>query len=311
MVLSVSCSSNKMAAHGNQSDNYRSSMEWGGLKRTFLTHIPPSYDKTRPMPLVIVLHGAGGTAFGMVKLTKSGFNTLADKDGFIVIYPNGIEKRWNDGRSSDETKYRKHSDKIDDVGFISALIDNQFRELNIDRKRVYVTGISNGAAMSHRLGCELSDKIAAIAPVAGNISQHLLPECSPAQPISVLVINGVNDPVVPWEGGDITRSFGKKKIGKMLSTAATIDYWRNRNKCSSVTVGSDEPDRAPRDGTTVQKKTFSECEGNTEVVLYTIEGGGHTWPGGIQYLPRKIVGNTCRDINANEVIWGFFKRHSR
>lgn len=129
----------------------------GGLKRTYLIHLPAS-DIRRSMPLVIVLHGGGGNGKSMVKLTNGGFGKLSDKKGFIVVYPNGIEKHWNDGRNEAEIGYETHEKNTDDVGFISALIDDLIKKYNADPKRVYVTGMSNGAIMSYRLGCELSGK---------------------------------------------------------------------------------------------------------------------------------------------------------
>lgn len=282
-----------------------------GLQRTYRVHIPLSHNKTKPVPLVIVLHGGGGTSEKMVKLTLGGFNKLSDQEGFFVVYPDGIGKNWNDGRSKEETKYRAHKEKINDTGFISALIDYFIKVYNINPKCVYVTGISNGAIMSYRLACELSDKITAIAPVDGNLSQNFLPMCSPSKPISVLVINNVKDPLVPWNGGNITGPFGLKKLGKVLSVAQTIEYWIKHNKCSPSPTITEEPDKDPKDGTRVRREEYSGGEDGTEVILYEIEGGGHTWPGGYQYLPAIIIGKTSKDIDANEVIWNFFKKHSR
>jgi polyhydroxybutyrate depolymerase len=133
------------------------SSPFGGLERIYRIHIPPSYDKARLSPLLIALHGGGGTGKKMEKLTLGGFNKLSDREGFIVVYPDGIEKHWNDGREN--VSYRAHREKVDDVGFLSALIDALMKERNIDRNLVYVTGISNGAMMSFRLACELSQKI--------------------------------------------------------------------------------------------------------------------------------------------------------
>lgn len=295
---------------GNTSEiNYADSIIFGGLERTYLLHIPPSHDKTKPLPLVIALHGGGGTGKNMVTLTLGGFDKLSDEKSFIVVYPDGIEKHWNDGRNEEETRYRTHKENIDDVGFIAALIDNLIKKLNIDPKRVYITGISNGAMMSYRLACDLTEKIAAIAPVAGNIPQDIYSSCSPSRPLSVLAINGVNDPLVPFAGGNITGPFGFKKLGKVLSTSDTIKFWVAHNHCSSSRV-TQEPDKDPKDGTRVKKEVYGNCQNGTEVILYTIEGGGHTWPGGWQYLSEKIVGKTSRDIDANEVIWDFFKNHS-
>jgi polyhydroxybutyrate depolymerase len=289
----------------------RASFKHDNLKRTFHIYIPSVYDKSVQSPLVIALHGRGGKGKSMIHVTLRGFDKLADKDGFIVVYPDGIERNWNDGRKDEEANDRAHKENIDDVGFISALIDSIIKDYNIDQKRVYVTGISNGAIMSYRLACELSDKIAAIAPVDGNIPDMLLNECSPAMPVSVLAINNVNDPLVPYEGGNIYSSIRKLNLGKVLSVNESINFWVNRNKCSALPVVNEEPDLDPKDGTRVTRKEYINSTDGTEVILYSVDGGGHTWPGGLQYLPSCIVGKTSRDINASEVIWSFFKKHSR
>jgi len=289
----------------------RASFIHDNLERTFHIHIPSLYDESIQLPLVIALHGRGGTGESMVIVTRKDFNKLADKDGFLVVYPDGIELNWNDGRMDEEANDRAHRENIDDVGFISALIDSMIKDYNIDPKRVYVTGISNGAIMSYRLACEISNKIAAIAPVDGNIPHMFYPECYPARPVSVLAINNVNDPLVPYEGGSIYSSIRRINLGKVLSVDESIGFWVNRNQCSVLPVVAEEPDTDPKDGTRVTRKEYTDGTDGTEVVLYSIDGGGHTWPGGFQYLPAWIVGKTCRDINASEVIWSFFKRHSR
>jgi len=291
--------------------DFAGSIMFGGSERTYLTHIPPSYGRIKLIPLVIALHGGGGTGKHMIRLTRGGFNRLADEENFLVVYPDGIKKHWNDGRRGEETGYRTHQKNIDDVGFISALIDHLIKEFNIDPNRVYVTGMSNGAIMSYRLACELTDKITAIAPVAGNMPQNLFPNCSPAKSISMLVINNVNDPLMPCEGGDITGPFGVRKLGKVLSASDTVKFWVNSNKCFSSPVVTEEPDRDTQDGTKVRKEAYSGGTDGTEVILYTIEGGGHTWPGGYQYLSERIIGKTSKDINANKIIWNFFKKHVR
>jgi polyhydroxybutyrate depolymerase len=282
--------------------DYSSSILSGGLQRTYDVHIGSSYDRTRPTPLLIVLHGGGGTGQGMIKLTK--FNAIADRENFIVVYPDGFEKHWNDGRG---VQWEAQTENVDDVGFISALIDRLSDELNIDAKKVYVTGISNGGMMSHRLGCELSQKIAAIAPVASNIPVNMASVWSPSRPVPVLIINGTDDPLERWEGGEI-RLFGKN-YGVVLSVADTVKFWVEKNQCSASPTITQLPDKDPSDGTRVRTETYGGCQDNAEVVLYAIEGGGHTWPGGLQYLPEWIIGKTCRDFDASEVIWQFFKEH--
>jgi polyhydroxybutyrate depolymerase len=283
--------------------DYSSSILNGGLQRTYTVHIGGSYNETRPTPLLIVLHGGGGTGQGMNKLTS--FNAIADRENFIVVYPDGYEKHWNDGRGV--RQYRAQVQNVDDVGFISALIDHLSDGLNINAKRVYVTGISNGAMMSHRLGCELSQKIAAIAPVAGNIPVNMASLWTLSRPVSVLIINGTEDPLVPWEGGNV--HLGRLELGQVLSVEDTVKFWLTNDKCSSPPIISQLPDKDPADGTRVRAETYGGCQDGAEVVLYAVEGGGHTWPGGLQYSSELIIGRTSRDFNASEVIWQFFKEH--
>jgi polyhydroxybutyrate depolymerase len=289
----------------------RSSLMHDNLKRTFKVFTPSTYNKLQQLPLVIALHGRGGNGESMLFVTRKGFNKLSERDRFIVVYPDGIEQNWNDGRIDQEANDRAHREKIDDVGFISVLIDLMISDYNADPKRIYITGISNGAIMSYRLACELSSKITAIAPVDGNIPYMLMPSCSPSFPVSVLAINNMNDPLVPYDGGYIYGHFHRVNLGKVLSVDESILYWVNRNKCMPVPVISEEPDRDPDDGTRVLKKQYKNETDGTEVILYSIKGGGHTWPGGFQYLPEWLIGKTSRDIDANEIIWTFFKGHSR
>jgi polyhydroxybutyrate depolymerase len=292
-------------------NDHRTSFLYDSLKRSYIIHVPSFFDKSVQFPLVIALHGRGGNGMSMILLTHKGFNKLADNDGFIVVYPDGIELNWNDGRMDEEAKDRAHRENIDDVGFISALIDSLIKDYNINPRRVYVTGISNGAIMSYRLACELSHKITAIAPVDGNIPYLLFPECSPSMPVSVLAINNVNDPMVPYEGGEIYGKFLRIKLGKVLSAEESIRFWVIRNMCSVTPIVTEEPDLDPGDGTRVTRKRYVNNFDGTEVILYAVDGGGHTWPGGFQYLPARVIGKTCRDIDASEVIWSFFKGHSR
>jgi polyhydroxybutyrate depolymerase len=301
LLFDLSCQN---AIAGQETSTTRSII-FAGLERTYRIRIPSSYDKTTPLPLLIALHGGGGSGEKMEELTLRGFNRLSDKESFIVVYPDGIEKHWNDGREN--VSYRAHREKIDDVGFISALIDHLAKQSNIDIKRVYVTGISNGAMMSFRLACELSEKITAIAPVSGAMPKDLV--CSPSRSVSVLVISNKEDPMVPWEGGEIR--LGRQRFGGVLSVDESVRLWVHHNQCSSSPVNTLEPDRDPKDGTRVRREEYGQGKGGTEVILYAIEGGGHTWPGGHQYLPAWIIGKTSRDVDANEVIWSFFKKHAR
>jgi len=293
------------AASGASPADQRGRLEHDGLSREYLLHVPKSHPSGKRVPLLMALHGGGGTGENMRKLTAGGFDRLANQEGFIVAYPDGVERHWNDGR--DKVKYRTHKEKVDDVGFISALIDKLVRERNADRSRVYVTGMSNGAMMSHRLGVELSDRVAAIAPVTGSLPKTLVAK-RPARPVPAMIMYGVADPLMPWEGGEVR--LGRVKLGEVLSAEETVRFWTGWNGCARPPAVSLEPDRSPDDGTRVRREAYTPGRGGAEVVLVAVEGGGHAWPGGWAYLGEGFIGRTSRDIDACKVIWDFFKGHS-
>jgi polyhydroxybutyrate depolymerase len=241
-------------------------------------------------PLVVALHGRLGDGKAMAHLT--GLDAVADEDGFVVVFPDGYEKSWNDGRGRSPASEAG----VDDVGFISALVDHAVASFRADARRVYVTGMSNGGMMTHRIGCELAAKIAGIAPVAGALPERGAPSCAPARPLSVVMFHGTDDSFVPYGGGEMQRGAG----GRVLSAEASLAKWAALEGCAagSTTV---ELDRDPSDGTSVER-TQSVCPAGRQVALYTIRGGGHTWPGGWQYLPEGLVGRTSRDIDASRLI---------
>lgn len=306
MVMSLlsGCARQRFNTNNAWSRDSTGSLQIDGLTRTYVTHVPPSYDGANPTPLVLVFHGGGGSAKKMINLTD--FNSLSDEEGFIVVYPEGVENHWNDGRVLQE--YRAHREPIDDVTFVSTLIDHLSQQYNIDETRIYAAGISNGAMMSCRLACELSEKIAAVAMVAGAMPEEFSEYCSPSKPISVAIINGTEDPLVLWEGGEIQA--GVRDLGSTLSVPDTVMYWVTHNNCSTEPVVTWLPDIYD-DGTRVRKEVYNHGKEGTEVILYAIEGGGHTWPGGPQYASERIISRTCYDINATEVIWQFFTEHTR
>ncbi len=279
-----------------------------GLQRTYKIHIPLNISDEISPTLIFILHGGGGTGDGMERsLTLGGFNILSDENNFIVVYPDGIERNWNDGRKN--TSDPAHQQNIDDVGFINALIENLTIEFNIDQNRIYSTGISNGAMMSYRLALELPEKIAAIAPVAGAIPIDILPDESLLTQLSVCVISGTSDPLVPWEGGTVGTK--RNPRGIVISVPDSVNYWVINNNCNNTPETVLLPDTDPSDETRVYYHRYGSGENNTEVVLYEIKNGGHTWPDGYQYLSKIIIGRTSKDINANEVIWDFFKNHPK
>lgn len=303
MLLSIALDTSVYSGSSQTSSgkDVRGAIEVGGQRRTFLVHLPPSYEQAAALPVMLAFHGGGGTGEGMRKLTLEKFDRLADREGFIVVYPDGLNRHWNDGRP-------EVNPRVDDVGFISELIKHFVEKYKADEGRIYATGISNGSFFSFRLACELSDRIAAIAPVAAPMGEVLSQRCSPTKPMPVLFIHGTEDPLVPWEGGDVGGFLGKR--GRALSVSETVSFWVKHNGCRETPKVTYEPDRDPNDGTRVRKDEYNECKGGSEVILDTIEGGGHTWPGGWQYLPERIIGKTSRDISACEIIWEFFKEHA-
>jgi polyhydroxybutyrate depolymerase len=288
-------------ATGQKPGKYQQSIEFEGRTRSYLLYLPPAVTGPKALPLLLAFHGGGGQGQSMQRLT--GFNTLADQQGFIAVYPDAVDKNWNDGRDSPFLASQREG--INDTGFVSALIDHLSHNLNIDPKRIYATGMSNGGIFSQMVGCELAGKIAAIAPVAGSMATKLAPNCNPARPLPVMMIMGTDDPLVPWQGGAVVND----KRGTVLSVADTIQKWVAFDGCDSTPTITREPDKDPQDGTQVRREAYSSCKDSTEVILYAVEGGGHAWPGGPQYAPPPLIGKTNRDINASQLIWDFFSRH--
>lgn len=276
--------------------------------RTYFVSLPDSYDKTKKHPLVLALHGGGGLAALFDRSTKKTLSAAADKRGVVIVYPQGIEGAWNDGRQ--ERFAIENKTPQDDLGFLSKLIDVIHARYNTDPERTYATGISNGGFMSIRLAMDLSHKIAAIAPVTAQISQALADK-TPALPTSVMIINGTADPLVPFEGGELKLFKRGRSRGTLLSTAASIERFRKAASCNPRPISKTLPDRDPNDGTRVKVETYTGGNDSAEVVLVRIIGGGHTWPGGTQYLGKRLIGKVCRDINASELILDFLLKHKR
>ncbi len=269
-----------------------------GRTRTYILHIPSSYNGVTPIPLVIALHGGGGNSKSMQ--AKTGFNKLADEEGFIVVYPDGTGRfknrllTWNAGYCC---AYALENN-IDDVGFIRALIEKLQQTLKIDSNMIFITGHSNGGMMSYRLGSELSDIVAAIAPVAGSIGgkatedseEWIIPE--PSFPVSVLAIHGLLDEQVAYDGGHGEKASGTRED---ISVNDSIDFWVQHNNCNII------PDTQEVGNITID--TYKEGNLGTEVVLYTINNGGHYWPGSNN--------DPYQEISAAEIIWDFFKDHPK
>jgi polyhydroxybutyrate depolymerase len=282
--------SSRLAAAADE----KHSVNVDGLARNYLLHVPADLPAAKPAPLVLVFHGGGGHDWNMPGFTH--FDDLADQEGFVVAYPDALDRNWNDSRGVATA---------DDVGFTRALIADVSRAHSIDPHRVYATGISNGGFFSNRLACDAADRIAAIASVAATMPEPLVAECKPSRPISVLYIQGTDDPLVPLNGGKIGFVRGRSR-GENISLADSAKFWRDNDRISSAPEVKALPDRFD-DGTHVRREVWTGGQDDTEVEVYTIEGGGHTWPGGPQYLPKVIVGKASQNLNATRTIWEFFQ----
>ncbi|WP_343486284.1 PHB depolymerase family esterase [Allomuricauda sp. d1] len=277
-------------------------MTWENRIRTYQVYFPEERFSENALPLLFVLHGGGGDATGLIEGTFGRFNELADIHGFIVVYPEGFEKQWNDGRGANGLG-TTWDENIDDVGFISEIVRRLQSDFTIDENYIFTSGISNGGFMSSRLLCDRSDIFKGGAIITATLPDNYLSSCNPTNPTSVIVMNGTEDPLVPYEGGQIT-ILGQER-GLIVSTDAYMQFWANANGCESTPMVTDLPDTED-DGTTVQVYEYPSCNGQASVQLYRIEGGGHTWPSGQELLSEVLVGRTSKEFVACDVIWDFF-----
>ncbi len=285
-----------------QTPGEQRSVQVGGRTRTYRLLVPAAA-KVGPAPVVLVFHGGGGKGKSMEKLT--GLSPIALRESFIVAYPDAYEGNWVDGRSDFDIPARR--EKIDDVAFVRAILADIAHVTPVDPKRVFATGLSNGAIFSHFLAAKMADRIAAIAPVAGGIAETFQKEFTPAQPVSVFAMNGTKDPLVPFDGGNVAKS-GR---GRVIGTDAAMKLWTISNGIDGSPETGALPNKDPRDGCTVTWKKWTGGKNGTEVWLYAQHGAGHTWPGGEQYMPKLLVGSVCRDFDASEALWAFFKAHPK
>jgi polyhydroxybutyrate depolymerase len=286
------------AQAGSAAQDVQGQILSGGRLRTYRVFAPSG--DSAPWPVMLVFHGGGGTGEGMERL--SGLDAIAGREGFLAVYPDGYRRSWADGRGTSAAD----AAGVDDVGFVRALLDQLETDYSIDPSRVYATGLSNGALFAERLGCDLSDRISGIAPVAGPLPAAIAPDCAPAEPVSVLLIHGTEDPVVPYGGGEVRGRVG----GAVLSAQQTLATWAAIDGCVGTPQTSNLPDVAG-DGTAVSVQRYADCAAGSAVSLYTVAGGGHTWPGGEQYFPVRLIGRTSSQFNAGDTIWQFFVAHPR
>jgi polyhydroxybutyrate depolymerase len=273
-----------------------------GFRRTYLVHIPSGFKPGNPLPLVVVIHGAFDTAKGMEKV--SGFSELADREGFVVLYPNGMGiwgflQHWNAGHCCGKAA----EDRLDDVGYLAETIKDVCARVEIDGSRVYMVGFSNGGMMAYRFAAERSELLAAVAPLAASIGgkpSEDAPEWhipSPAYPVSVISFHGLEDDDVPYEGG---RSRHRGGTRSYWSVEKSIGFWVEKDGCAA-----EAKEESLNDGR-VNLKAWVDCRDNTGVWLYLIKGWGHVWPG--RYFTAHLPeGDSLRNFDAAEIIWHHFQ----
>lgn len=261
------------------------SFTFGGQNRTYIAYVPSGYVPGSSLPLVFVLHGFTQSAQAI--MNYSGFNTVAEANNFIAVYPNGVGNAWNTNSGF------PGGSTADDVGFISALIDTMHATYGIDTASVFSCGFSAGGFMSHLLACELGNRITAIAAVGGTMSDAAFNACQPSRPVPVLQIHGTADAVVSYNG-----SFANVSVNN------TINFWQDFNACPATANTTNLPDLV-NEGSTVEHITYAPCAQNTAVELLKVTNGGHTWPGA---TGTSGIGNTNQDISASAEIWFFFSR---
>ena len=276
-----------------------------GRDRTYFVFVPKKAEGS--LPLVIVLHGGGNEnrrgskGRQMERYTK--FNSIATREGFIVCYPEGIGGNWNDGRGVEHIEAQR--DNVDDIKFIRKMVDQVANENMVDRGRVFATGISNGGFMSHRLAAEASDLVLGIAPLVGGLAEQIAKTFRPQYPVSVFVIQGETDPLVPFGGGEVGYRIGRK-LGKFIPTKETVAKYVAHNGIEGKPTITALPDKDPLDNTTTHATVYPAGKKGARVQFYFVKNGGHTWPGRLPYLPERLIGNTSQDFDATEEIWKFF-----
>ena len=263
----------------------RETLEVGDATRVYHLHQPnPAPEGLRP--LLIVLHPFSRNGVRMAWVSR--FNAIADREGFIAAYPDGLQRSWN--------ALDREGDARDDVAFIAALVDDAIARHGADPQRVYLAGASNGAMMVYRMLGEMGERFAGAAVVMGaGMPEQIADGYAPSRPVPLVMIHGTLDAVLPYEGGRVFAGPGQTL--DLLGVEESFDLWRAWNGCA----GSVEIETAPG----VERWSAAQCAADADVVLYRVIGGGHTWPGGRRLAPRFIVGRTSDQLDASEVVWAF------
>lgn len=290
-------------AGGVIADQTRQTLQHDGETRGYELYVPSSYTGNTRAPLLLVLHGRSGNGQRMADLTR--FNARAERHGFLVLYPDGLQGQWNylhdiPGAAAG----------TDDVGFLLDLVDRVASAYHVDRRKLFVTGLSNGGFMAQRLACVAENRFAAFASVAASGFAAMPDSCGGHASIDALYLHGTADSLVPWEGLGVRDTRGNQQQ-VTLSLTDSLKFWAGYNHCNSNVGVEEVPTTGRSPGTRVKILSAQGCYNNAEVVLYAIIDGGHNWPGVADFIPQSVAGQVNLDIHASDVIWSFFarKRH--
>ncbi len=307
------------------------------MDRTFYVHLPKGYNAKQKYPVVLVLHTSDEEGDDIARISH--FDDVADRYGIIAVYPNAVEHEWNLGvapkaQSSSPFGGRQpggwggmggghrgmgrppqqrgqttqsHRTQANDLEFFDHMLDKVSSEYSVDAARIYATGLSDGGLMDFRLACGMSDRIAAIAPIGAALPKDLSEHCLPTRPVPLLMVDGTADPLVPYRGGTATANADQKI--SVLGAEESAKTWSKLDNCGQKAKKSSVPP-VSSGGKETRVDSYDDCQQGAAVELYSVEGGGATWPGSVEYLPESRFGKTSLDLNANDVIWKFFSAHT-
>ncbi|MEO1217917.1 MAG: T9SS type A sorting domain-containing protein [Bacteroidota bacterium] len=283
--------------------NIPDSLEHQGYQRLYITHLPPAYNGAFSVPVVITLHGGSGNYQSVQGFTQMNF--VSNQNNFLAVYPQGIGSAppgysWADGRNTTADQAG-----IDDIGFVSKLIDSLSVDYNIDVDRVYICGYSNGGFMTQRLACEIPEKFAAIGGLGCSMDTTLYQSCNPEQAVPMVYFSGTSDPEVPYLGGTLNNP----SVTPIVPVDTAVHYWVNNNNCQTEETAVFIPNTVQSDSSNVEFYKFTDCDCNADFYFYKIINGGHTWPGvPVPQFPQ--LGNTNEDIHGSYLVWDFFNQFS-
>ncbi|HEY5369441.1 MAG TPA: PHB depolymerase family esterase [Hanamia sp.] len=285
-----------------QTQNTSRTITVDGLQRDYIIHLPPSFNALKQLPLIFALHGGGGTAESAVRFYD--LESLADKNNFIIVYPDAVKKAWSiPGMAS---RVKGLDTTVNDLHFMNTLLDTMIANYKADPTKVFCTGISRGAMFSYYLADAMNSRITAIAAVCGGISNTQAQTYFLKTPLPVLIINGTGDPLVKYDGGYGTLNKRNKgnEDADMLPTGDLVKKIVSLDHCNAVPQTLSLPNTDPYDGCTETEYIYDGD--NVKVDFIKIENGGHTWAGGTQYLPKFLIGRLCKDFSASQKIFDFF-----